>query len=149
MHRIHLPLLLRLGQRLLGQCAHLADAAAQLHGAVEVDLVPRRQDLEMGRMVHRPLHVPAAKRAQALQRRRSTSAHRLAHLDAQPLGCFFGERRHQCTPVGKVPERCPGRHADAARRLAHADSLRAVPLRQLQSRLEQRLPQVAVVIAAG
>ena len=108
MRRIHLALPLGFGERPLGQFAHLADARAQCCRPVEVDLVARRDDSEMRWMARRPLQIAAAQQAKTLQRRGPPPAHRLAHLDAQPLAGLLGKRSHQRTPVWEVSERCSG-----------------------------------------
>ena len=116
----------RLCERAFGQLDQLGIVAGDAGGFVVVEKPAAGDDLEMGRVAHRPAQIGQAQTAEARQRiaRRRFSQGRLDLLPEPPLG-FLGHRLHQGVAARKMPERRPRRDPGAAGGLADADRIGA------------------------
>ena len=74
---------------------------------------------------------------------------RVRDLQAEPAHGLLGDSGHQRGLAAEVAERCAGGDAGSLRDFAHAHVLRAALLDELNRSIDQRLPQIAVVIAGG
>ena len=112
-----------------------------------IEIPAARDDLEISGIADRPAQISEAKVAKAAQR--LIGRHfRKRGFDLGPeaaLG-FLGDRRHQRIPAFEMPERRARRDAGAAGGLAYAHRRGPAPLGQLQRRVDQDAPQVAMVI---
>ena len=136
-----------LRQRLLGQLDQFGIVAADGDRPVMIEQPAAGDDLEMGRVAHRPAQIgepQAAKAAKRIAGRRL--GQRGLDLGAEPPLRLLRHRLHQGVAARKMPERRPRRDAGAAGGLADADRLRPALLDQLQRGIDQDAPEVAMVI---
>ena len=104
-------------------------------------------DLEMGRVAHRPAQIG---QTQAAKPRQRIAGRRLGQrgLDLGPEAPLrlLRHRLHQGVAARKMPERRPRRDPGAAGGLADADRLRPALADQLQRGVDQDPPEIAMVI---
>ena len=98
-------------------------------------------------VAHRPAQIGKTNVAKPLQRivRRRFGDRRL-DLGMKPPLRLFCRRVHQRIAARKMPERRPRRDAGPARGLADADGIWPALADQLQRRIDQHAPEVAMVI---
>ena len=115
--------------------------------AVMIEQAARGNDLEMGRVAHRPAQIgkpEAAKAAEGVTGGRVRQ--RRLDFSAEPALCLLRHRLDQGVAARKMPERRPRRYPGAAGGLADADRIHPALGNQLQRGIDQDAAEVAMVV---
>ena len=116
--------------------------------AVEIDQATVADHAELGRMLAGPAQIGLPQAGEACQRCGVCRVlHRRFDALAQLRGRLFGQRCEQGGARGEVPKRRAGRYPGALGSGAHAQGLNAAFFEQRQRSVDQRLAQIAVVVA--
>ena len=132
----------------LGQSDQFRIVARYSRRLVMIEKAAAGDDLEMGRIAHRPAQIGKPDAAKPLRADRPAGAWPAPPRSrpVKPPLRLFRRRIHQGVAARKMPERRPRRDAGAAGGLADADRVRPALADQLQRGVDQHPPEIAVVI---